>query len=327
MIRIILFIVMSAGLLAGCANAANKSAQPKQSVAAWKAGVKQEAVANGISGRLVDTALHGFKPSPKIIRLDRKQPEGTLSFAQYMERVVPASRINQGRKMYAKHKNLLDRIGAQFGVQPRFIVALWGIETNYGGNTGGFKLIPALATLAYDGRRAEFFRDEMMKALKIVDAGHIGLADFKGSWAGAMGQSQFMPSSFLAYAIDYNGDGRKDIWKTQSDVFASIANYLHSAGWTSDETWGRVVKLPKGFNTKLASREIKQPISYWSKLGVRNADGSALPNRDIQASIVYPGKEGAESYMTYSNYDKIMKWNRSTYFATAVGTLADAIGR
>ena len=160
-----------------------------------------------------------------------------------------------------------------------------------------------------------------------MDAGHIPLSNFKGSWAGAMGQSQFMPSSFLAYAQDYNGDGRKDIWKTQADVFASIANYLSKSGWNDDETWGREVRLPSGFDQKLASRKIKKPIAEWARMGVVRANGTALPTADVNASIVYPGKDGEESYMTYGNYDVIMKWNRSTYFATAVGTLADAIGR
>ena len=315
----ILFISMLG--LSACANAAN------QSVDSWLQGVKQEASAKGISANTVNAALRNFKPNEKIIRLDRKQPEGSLSFAQYMERVVPTSRINQGRRMYQQNRALLDKIGAQYGVQPKFIVALWGIETNYGGNTGGFRIIPALATLAYDGRRAEFFRKEMMQALQIVDGGHIPLSSFKGSWAGAMGQSQFMPSSFFAYAQDYNGDGRKDIWETKSDVFASIANYLSKSGWNDDETWGRKIRLPTGFNTKLASRKIKKPLAEWSRMGVRKADGSALPNVDVMASVVYPGKEGEESYITYKNYDVIMKWNRSTYFATAVGTLADAIGR
>ena len=313
--------LMSVLVMSGCANAAD------QSVDSWLAGVKKEAMSQGISASTVDQALRGFTPNEKIIRLDRKQPEGSLSFAQYMERVVPQSRINQGRKMYRKHRAVLEKIGAEFGVQPRFIVALWGVETNYGGNTGGFRIIPALATLAYDGRRAEFFRKEMMKALKIVDDGHIPLSQFKGSWAGAMGQSQFMPSSFFNFATDYNGDGRKDIWKTQSDVFASIANYLSKSGWNDNETWGREVRLPSGFNQKLAGRKIKKPLSEWARMGVTRADGSALPDADVMASIVYPGKDGEESYITYKNYDVIMKWNRSTYFATAVGTLADAIGR
>lgn len=319
---ILSIIVLSIFWLASCANAAN------QSVDSWLRVVKQEAIAKGISADVVDAALRDFQPNPRIIRLDKKQPEGTLTFAEYMERVVPTSRINEGRRMYQENKGLLEKVGKQYGVPPNFIVALWGIETNYGSNTGGFDIIPALATLAYDGRRSEFFRDEMMKALQIVDAGHIPLSEFDGSWAGAMGQSQFMPSSFLAYAQDYDGDGRKDIWNTRADVFASIANYLSKSGWNQFETWGQRVQLPKGFNTKLASRDIKKSLSFWSRLGVKNADGSALPQRhNVMASIVYPGKEGEESYLTYKNYDVIMKWNRSTYFATAVGTLADAIGR
>ena len=294
----------------------------------WLNGVKREAQAQGVRVETVDAALQGFKPNETVIRLDRKQPEGTLSFAQYMDRVVTPQRIKQGRRLYRQHSSLLERIGKAYGVQPRFIVALWGIETNFGGNTGGFDIIPALATLAYEGRRAEFFRKELMNALQIVDAGHISLEDFQGSWAGAMGQSQFMPSSFLAYAQDYNGDGRKDIWKTLPDVFASIANYLKQAGWSDDETWGRKVRLPRGFKTELASREIKKPLEEWAAMGVRRADGSALPMRKgLMASIVYPGEVGEEAYLTYANYDRIMKWNRSTYFATAVGTLSDAIGR
>ncbi len=319
--HILSVLVISILGLGACANAAN------QSVESWVQEVKRDAAAKGISSKTVNAALHNFKPNAKIIRLDKKQPEGSISFAQYMKRVVNTSRINQGRKLYQQNRTLLNKIGQQYGVQPKFIVALWGIETNFGGNTGGFRIIPALATLAYDGRRAEFFRDEMMKALQIVDAGHIPLSSFKGSWAGAMGQSQFMPSSFLAYAQDYNGDGRKDIWETKADVFASIANYLSESGWNDEETWGRVVRLPSGFDTKIASRKIKKPLSEWSRLGVRKSDGSALPDATNMASVVYPGKDGEESYITYSNYDVIMKWNRSTYFATAVGTLADAIGR
>lgn len=294
----------------------------------WLAELRTEALSQGISANLFDRAFKGFSPNSRIIELDRKQPEKTLSFQQYLDKVVNQTRINQGRKLYQKHYSLLNKIGNQYGVQPRFIVALWGIETNYGGNTGGFNIIPALATLAYDGRRSDFFRDELLKALKIVSANHIALDDFQGSWAGAMGQSQFMPSSFLSYAQDYNGDGRKDIWKTQSDVFASIANYLKNTGWEKDVTWGREVKLPANFAFELTGREIKKSLPQWSALGVTNPNGTALPNRpDIMASITYPGKDGEEAYLTYGNYDRIMKWNRSTYFATAVGTLADKIAR
>jgi len=297
-------------------------------VGQWKAQLAKEAAQQGISSGVVERSLQRFSPNERILQLDRKQPEKTLSFSDYMQRVVNKLRIQQGRKLYQKHRALLDEIGQHYGVQPRFIVALWGIETNFGGNTGGFDIIPALATLAYDGRRAEFFRKELLSALQIVDAGHIPLADFQGSWAGAMGQCQFMPSSFLAYAQDYNADGRKDIWKTLPDIFASIANYLKQSGWNGDQTWGREVRLPANFQAKWAGRDQKRDLGAWAQMGVKNADGLALPNRpELAAAIVYPGKDGEESYMTYGNYDVIMKWNRSTYFATAVGTLADAIGR
>lgn len=318
----VLSCTVAALLVGACADAESRS------LADWVAGVKAEAMQKGVSAATVDAAMRGFKPNQRIIQLDRKQPEGSLSFAEYMERVVPTSRINQGRRLYQENKTLLDRIGNDIGVQPQFIVALWGIETNYGSNTGGFDIVPALATLAHDGRRADFFRDELMKALKIVDQGHVPLDEFMGSWAGAMGQCQFMPSSFIAYAVDYNGDGRKDIWNTQEDVFASIANYLHSVGWNASEGWGHRVTLPKGFNTSLASRDIKKPVSEWVSMGVRSAGDKPVQERsETLASIVFPGKEGQEAYMTFGNYDRIMKWNRSTYFATAVGTLADAIGR
>ena len=295
--------------------------------AQWLDGLKQEARQQGISQTTLNDALKGITPIKRVIELDRKQPESSMSFSKYLERIVNATRIKQGKKLYQQHKALLEQIGEQYGVQPRFIVALWGIETNYGSNTGGFKLVPALATLAYDGRRAEFFRDELLKALNILDQGHITLSDFKGSWAGAMGQSQFMPSSFLAYAQDYNGDGRKDIWNTLPDVFASIANYLKNTGWDSATTWGRKVRIPGNFDESVTGRDIKKPIAEWSQRGVTRLDGSPLPTTrgDEMASIIFPGMVEEGAYMTYGNYDRIMRWNRSTYFATAVGTLADKI--
>lgn len=291
----------------------------------WLQQFKAEASQQGIRPEVLDAAFKGVEPNEKVLRLDRKQPEGTTTFPQYRERVVSEARIKEGRAMLAKHKSLLERIGRHFGVQPRFIVALWGVETSYGKITGGFSIVEALATLAYDGRRADFFRDELMKALKIINDGHISADAMKGSWAGAMGQSQFMPSSFLNFAYDYNGDGKRDIWGTQGDVFASIANYLARSGWSDDLTWGRAVKLPNNFPDHLMGRDVKKTIPEWQALGVRKLDGGALPSRSIPASIVIP--DGSpHAYMTYGNYDVLMRWNRSLYFATSVGMLSDAIG-
>jgi membrane-bound lytic murein transglycosylase B len=318
-------ILMSALVFAGLVLSGPASAQGTVSFAEWLEGVRAGARANGVSEVILDQSLTGIEPIPRIIELDRNQPESTITFTQYIDRVVNPARIRSGRVQYDKHRDLLEKIGAEFGVQPRFIVALWGIETNFGGFTGGFPVVNALATLAHDGRRSEYFRGELMKALQILEEGHIAPQDMKGSWAGAMGQSQFMPSSFLAYAHDYDGDGAKDIWNTQADVFASAANYLKGVGWNDDLTWGREVRLPDGFDTAQASLEVVRPISAWQAIGVRRADGTDLPARDLQASIILPGGPGQPAFMIYDNYRSTLRWNRSHYFATAVGLLSDRI--
>ncbi len=291
----------------------------------WLEGLRADALENGISQSTLDRSLVNVAPIPRIIELDRHQPESTITFEKYQARIVNATRIRIGRERLAKHRALLTEIGDQFGVQPRFVVALWGIETNFGSFTGGFPVVDALATLAYDGRRSKYFRGELLKALQIIEEGHIEPEDMKGSWAGAMGQSQFMPSSFLNFAHDYNGDGAKDIWNTQADVFASAANYLKGVGWRDDITWGRKVNLPDGFDGALISLDVVKPIGDWQALGVRRADGSDLPARNIPASILRPGGAGGQAFIIYDNYRAILRWNRSHYFAMAVGQLSDRI--
>ena len=293
----------------------------------WLRELRAEAHAKGISAAILDEALGQIKPIPRVIELDRRQPEFTLTFTQYRDRVVPRARIRKGRAKFLANRALLEEIGQKIGVQPRFIVALWGIETDFGRVTGGFKVIPALATLAYDGRRSAYFRKELLNALRILNEGHIAPKDMVGSWAGAMGQCQFMPSSFLAHAIDYDGDGRRDIWTTRQDVFASAANYLAKSGWRSDQTWGREVTLPADFDRAMADLKVRKPIGAWQALGVRQADGGDLPSRQLAASIVLPEKgKMSPAYMVYNNYRTTLLWNRSTYFALAVGLLADGIG-
>ena len=291
----------------------------------WKSEFKREAVGAGVSLRTLDQAIDGFQPIEKIIRLDRKQPEGTKSFFDYIETVVSEKRIKEARKLYKENKTLLDEVSAKYGLPPQYIVALWGIETSFGKVTGGFNVPHALATLAYDGRRAEFFRKELIQSLKIIDAGHISYPNMKGSWAGAMGQCQFMPSSFNSFAVDYDGDGKRDIWGTKADVFASIANYLSSSGWDKDSRWGDEVKRPKNFNHELEDIKTFKPLSYWKSLGLTYADGSALPESDKPAALMYPGEFYEGAYLVYDNFNVILKWNFSRYFGTAVGTLADSI--
>lgn len=250
-----LFLV---SLCLACSPIGAQEAHNAQPFSGWLAEFKQEAMKAGISQATLDEAFADTKPLPRVIELDRKQPESVLTLEQYLEKIVSAKRIADGRGKLAEHKEMLARIGGKYGVEPEFIVALWGIETNYGGNTGSYSIVDALATLAYDGRRSAFFRKELLNTLKISESENISPRIMEGSWAGAMGQCQFMPSSFLAYAVDEDGDGRRDIWHTEADIFASIANYLKQSGWRQGED-----------NTKV-----------------------------------------------------ILKWNRSTYFATAVNKLA-----
>ncbi|MDZ7752408.1 MAG: lytic murein transglycosylase [Gammaproteobacteria bacterium] len=291
----------------------------------WVAGLKQEAREAGISESVLEDAFAGVAPIPRIIELDRSQPEFTLTFEEYLERVLPPRRVRMGRERLEAHGPLLEAIGNKYGVQPRFIVALWGIETDFGRITGGYPVIAALATLAHDGRRSAFFRGELLKALRILDQGHIDVAAMQGSWAGAMGQVQFMPSSFLNFAQDYDGDGRKDIWTTTADAFASAANYLARSGWNPEQTWGRKARLPADFDPDLVGRDIGKNLQEWQALGVRRADGRDLPAVDIRASVVQPGGPDGPAYVVYNNYHVLLKWNRSDYFATTVGTLADRI--
>lgn len=314
-----------AALAFATAVGAAPTADAGEDFATWLQGLRAEAAEKGIRDEILDAALTGIEPIPRVIELDRNQPEFKLTFQQYMDRVVPDSRVKKGRAKYAENKDLLEATAKKYGVQARFLVAFWGIETDFGRVTGGFKVVPALATLAHDGRRSAYFRKELLNALTILNQGHIAPDAMMGSWAGAMGQPQFMPSSFLNFATDGNGDGKKDIWTAKPDVFASAANYLSNSGWRGDQTWGRRVTLPAGFDSGLVGLDMKKRISDWQALGVRRADGTDLPTRDLQASIVQAGDSGPH-FMVYDNFRAILKWNRSTYFAVAVGTLADKIG-
>ncbi len=291
----------------------------------WLAAFRLEASQKGISDATLDAALNGLKPIPRVVELDRKQPEFTLTFDQYINRVVPRSRVEKGRKKLAENKAILTEVGKKFGVPPQFIVAFWGVETDFGRVTGGFKVIDALATLAFDGRRSAFFRKELLLALKIVNEGHIKADVMMGSWAGAMGQAQFMPSSFVGYAVDYDKDGRKDIWTTRDDVFASAANYLSRYGWRVGERWGRRVKVPEGFDPKRADLKVKKSVSGWASEGITLVNGDSLPTSDLTASVIMPAGQGGPAYLIYNNYRVILRWNRSHYFALAVGRLADQI--
>lgn len=311
------------------ASVEKKEAQPLGNLAEWLEVARKEASARGVSDATWQAAMDGFEPNETIVKLDRKQPEGSITFKKYLSNVVNEKRIRDGQKLYAENKYLLDEIAESYQVPAQYIVALWGIETSYGKVTGNFSVPKALATLAYEGRRAEFFREEFMKSLLIIEQGHITAEAMKGSWAGAMGQSQFMPSAFMDYAVDYDGDGHKDIWSSKVDVFASIANYLHSSGWVYGDVWAEKVKLPKGFDYKIEDIKTFRPVAFWKKHGITRADGSALPAHKTPRALYYVGytKEQPREavYLMSNNNAVLMKWNKSRYFATAVGILADAI--
>ncbi|HUZ71629.1 MAG TPA: lytic murein transglycosylase [Stellaceae bacterium] len=289
----------------------------------WLDGVRREALSQGISRPTLNRALAGVTLLPRVIELDRRQPETTLTFAQYIDRVVTPERRVEAREHLAQNRALLDAVGARFGVAPRFIVALWGIETDFGHVVGNFPVIPALATLAYDGRRAAFFRSELLNALRIVDRQHIDPRRMLGSWAGAMGQSQFMPSSFLAYAVSYRGTGAPDIWNRRDDVFASIANYLSRAGWRRGEGWGDAVALPPGLAPSAETGA--RPLGDWSAMGIRRVDGKPLAAEARKASLILPAGPTGPGFLVYDNFRVLLKWNNSHYFAIAVGDLADSL--
>lgn len=292
----------------------------------WLAELRAEAQRKGVSQATVQHALTGIVPIPRVIELDRRQPETRLTWAEYRDRVVAEPRIGNGRLAFADNRGLLAAVEERFGVSARTITAIWGIETNYGATTGGFPVVQALATLAYEGRRASFFRAELLSALRILDQGHIALARMTGSWAGAMGQPQFMPGSFLAYAVDFDGDGRRDIWDSRADALGSIGNYLARANWRPGEPWGVEVTLPAGFDIGLADGRAMRPMAAWGALGVRRADGRPLGESQIPTAIAAPDGADGQAFAIHQNAQAIRRYNNSIYYVLAVGLLSDLVG-
>jgi membrane-bound lytic murein transglycosylase B len=301
------------------------------------ADLRAEALARGISASTVERAFAGLEPSPTVIERDQTQAEVVLAVDEYVARRLTRPFIRTARQNASKHRALLKQVSAKYGVPPRYIVAIWGLESNFGRFSGVRPTIQALATLAWEGRRGAFFRGELMHALEIVDRGYIGLDQLRGSWAGAMGQTQFMPSSYLQWAEDFDADGDRDIWRSHHDVFASIANYLKQHGWSPDVTWGREVRLPAPGITALrekvgmrvegcrAEREMTHPVplARWQALGVRTIAGSALPRTKLDASLIHTGKR---AFLVYGNYESLLEYNCAHSYALAVAMLSERIG-
>ncbi|UJF19938.1 lytic murein transglycosylase [Vibrio sp. SS-MA-C1-2] len=284
--------------------------------------LKKEALDKGYSNILVNQAFANLTYKEKVVKADRNQPEKRLTLQEYIPKAVPAWKIKQANQLYQQNYQVLQEIGKEYGVQPRFIVALWGVESNFGRLMGNHNVFQALTTLAYEGRREAFFRSEIFSALDIVQQKHISVEKIKGSWAGAMGQNQFMPSSFLNYAVDGDNDGKMDIWYNKADVFASTANYLKQVGWDDKYIWGRQVIVPERLNH--LKNETKKLVE-WQYLGVRRSNKMVLPKADIEARLIQPDGGNGVSYLVYGNYEALLRWNRSHYFALAVSNLADNI--
>ena len=288
----------------------------------WLATFRQEAAAQGISAATLEAALTGITPIERVIELDRRQPEFLQTFADYLGRRVTEARVAQGQAMLQERVELLDAVEQKYGIPKAVLVAFWGLETNYGATLGSFNIPASLATLAFDGRRSGFFRNQLLDALRIIDAGHVQAADMNGSWAGAMGHMQFIPSTFRAYAVDGDGDGRIDVWRSLPDAMYSAANYLQRVGWRANEPVALEVRLPEGFDWRKARINTRLPVAEWTALGVRQADTTALPTLDGSAAIVLPQGWQGPAFMVFDNFDVIMRWNRSVNYALSVAQLA-----
>ena len=298
------------------------SAVDKQAFLLWQKNFKTEAKSSGISAKTIQATFKSARFLPQAIKLDRAQPEFISPFFSYINSRVTTNKVQLGRTLLHDYDTILSPIELQYGVPKEVLVAFWGLETHYGANKGNFGLPSSLMTLAYEGRRAAFFRAQLLDAMRIVDAGHNTVAGMRGSWAGAMGNMQFMPSTMLKHGVDADGDGHINIWTSLPDSFASAANYLHQAGWQKGEIAMLEVKLPDDFNYNLAQLQNRKSAANWQHLGVTAIDNQPLPTLDNAAILLPQGWQGP-AFMVFSNFDVIMDWNRSVNYALSVAHLAN----
>lgn len=301
----------------------------------WLGDLRAEALSRGIRQEVVDAAFADVQPAAQILERDRTQAEFTLDLTGYLKRRLTRPTLRTAQQMHAKHRSLLEKVGRAYGVQPRIITAVWGLESNFGRFAGVRPTIPALATLAYDPRRATLFRNELFSALEIVNRGDIALERLKGSWAGALGQPQFMPSTYLKFSQDFDGDGDRDIWTSLPDVFASIAFYLSEHGWSDKTTWGREVRVPARSRAAVkavplretgcrAERALTEPrsLKHWRKIGLRTTAGAPIPNVTLDGSLI---TDGSRYFLVYRNYEALLAYNCATSYAISIGMLADTL--
>ena len=331
----VLVLIFSVGLVTLAAQQQDAPPEPRP-FGPWLESLKEEARGKGFSDELVSEALTGFQPLERVIQNDRSQAELVVGFNRYYRSRVNATTVRQGREAIRQHRTLLSRVESQYDVQRRFLVAIWGMETRYGRVTGRVPIFQALTTLAWEGRREEFFKGELFDALSMVSRGHIDVKSMTGSWAGAMGHPQFMPSSYLKFAEDFDKDGRRDIWRNTGDTLASIANYLKGWDWDDGFTWGREVKVSAAARARIENEVEKRtegcfamrnmteriPLTRWQAMGVRTAAGAALPRASVDAGLV---TTDSRTFLVYDNYDAILRYNCAHYYALSVALLADQL--
>ena len=311
-------------VLASCYTLLNFSAfAQEQSFDSWLQDLRTEASSLGISETTLVALDQLEAPLDRILELDSSQPEFVQTFTRYLSLRITPTQIDRGRALLRQHSVLLAEVRRRYGVQPHYLVAFWAVESNYGRTTGGFSVLQALATLAYDPRRADFFRRELLTALQIIDDGHIAAEGMGGSWAGAMGQLQFMPSIFARYGVDGDEDGKIDIWNSLPDIFHSAANFLSQSGWQGDERWGREVLLPENFDFSFAGSRLSKSLQEWSELGLVQVDGANIPIANMNASVILPSGASGPAFLAYANFRTTMIYNPSIFYALTVGLLAD----
>ncbi|WP_407002915.1 lytic murein transglycosylase [Marinobacter sp. HN1S83] len=312
------------GILAVFSLPASSDTSSSDSFQECVAGLKTHAIEAGVAEATASDVLSQVEHLDRVIELDRRQPEFTTTFADYLNRRVNDDRISNGRALLLEHRELLANVTRETGVPAPYLLAFWGLETNFGTYFGKMSVPSSLATLACDPRRSSFFTEQLTAALQIIDEGAIPAEQMEGSWAGAMGHVQFMPTVFLKHAVDADGDGKRDLWNSLPDAMMSAGKFLADLGWDSDYRWGREVLLPEDFDYELADGR-RLTLDEWNKLGVTDAFGDPLSNEPIKAALVVPSGHRGPAFLAYRNFNVIMGWNRSEFYAIAVGHLADRI--
>ncbi|ACA86231.1 lytic murein transglycosylase [Shewanella woodyi] len=287
--------------------------------------LQKTAKSQGLSADTIENTLGKVKYVARVIELDKKQPEFSQTFDNYFSKRVTDWRVKEGRRLLAENRELLNQLKDKYGVPPQYLMAFWGLETNFGSYKGKMPVLDSLATLACDPRRSGYFTGELMKALKLKEEYQFEASEMVGSWAGAMGHTQFMPSAYTAYAVDGDGDGKADLWNSRADALTSAANFLQQLGWQRNERWGREVTLPDNFSYEYLGKRHEQALVKWAELGVMKNDGKPISTPDMKAALYLPAGHTGPAFLGYKNFDVIMRWNRSTFYVIAVGHLADRI--